>query len=419
MTPRSDPALDWLATRVSPRACLLVAVLGLADAVAAQPSGGLEAASIEDWTALTEPLLSSIEEEEARNGPMSPNLVDMLVRLGLTYQEYDEHALAVAVLDRALYLKRVNDGLFGLDQAPLVQRLLDSEQKIGRAANAEELEERLLELARRHRGDPRTASILRDAAERELDYYDSYRRGEIPPVLSINGSYSTQQAAATSLRRAQWHFNEAIAALARDVGEHREELTELEEELTRTYYSQVVNRRRGNEFEAGFAYGGGLFSYQRRVGYARVGSPTLGEYAQALVELADWQLLFSRNGTAVKRYEEVYGLLVKYGVPAATIEQIFPQDTPLFLPTFVPSPLQAAAVEGSTGYVDVDFEVAKYGQPRRVTVVDASGYDADAASKEVASLIGRARFRPNPLADGATEYRLRYSLADGSLTPRL
>jgi hypothetical protein len=78
-----------------------------------------------DWTAITEPLLSSIEDEEARNGPFSGALVELLASLGLAYQEYDEHVLAASVLDRALSLKRVNDGLFGLEQVPLVERLID------------------------------------------------------------------------------------------------------------------------------------------------------------------------------------------------------------------------------------------------------------------------------------------------------
>ena len=144
------------------------------------------------------------------------------------------------------------------------------------------------------------------------------------------------------------------------------------------------------------------------------------DYAQALIELADWSLLFSRNGTAVKRYAEAHALLVANGVPAASIEELFPADTPVFLPTFAPTPFDGAAGAGSAGYVDVDFEVGKYGQPRDVTIVAMAGDAAAAASKELAAAINRGRFRPSPLAEeNWTGYRLRYSLADGSLTPRL
>ena len=142
------------------------------------------------------------------------------------------------------------------------------------------------------------------------------------------------------------------------------------------------------------------------------------DYARTLVELADWSLLFSRNGTAVKRYAEAYALLVEQRVPAASIEELFPADTPVFLPTFAPTPLDGAAVAGSTGYVDVDFEIGKYGQPRKINIVAAAGDDAAAMSKHLVAAIGNGRFRPSPVAEGATAYRLRYSFADGSLTPR-
>ena len=55
--------------------------------------------SAEDLLKITEPLLTSIAEEEARNGPYSADLVALLTSLGLTYQENGEDVLAVTVLD--------------------------------------------------------------------------------------------------------------------------------------------------------------------------------------------------------------------------------------------------------------------------------------------------------------------------------
>ena len=80
-----------------------------------------------------------------------------------------------------------------------------------------------------------------------------------------------------------------------------------------------------------------------------------------------------------------------------------------------------AAGAGSTGYVDVDFEVGKYGQPRKVTIVAVAGERCRRdVEGSLTAAIHRGRFRPSPLAQEEwTGYRLRYSLADGSLTPRL
>ena len=109
-------------------------------------------------------------------------------------------------------------------------------------------------------------------------------------------------------------------------------------------------------------------------------------------------------------------------VPAAIqaqIDALFPAQTPVFLPAFAPTPLEELGVVGSSGYVDVDFEVGKYGVARKVQVVAVAGDGAAAASKAVVAAINHARFRPNPGTEDVTSYSVRYSLADGRLTPRL
>jgi tetratricopeptide (TPR) repeat protein len=364
----------------------------------------------EDFSAITEPLLATIGEEEARNGPLSRDLIDPLTSLGLAYQENGDHLLAVAVLDRALHLQRVDAGLFTMDQAALVRRIIDSERAIGRSGSAEELEARLLELARRNFADPRSVTIFRDAAERNFDYYERYRRGEIPAAFALDETRA--ETAMMSLWRARGHYNEAIAAVRRSGGTEPGELVELEEHLTRTYYVEGSERRGFSRND--FGYYGGVMSYRRRLGYLNDGSPTAIEYARTLVELADWSLLYSVNGTAMKTYTQAHALLVEQQVPAASIEELFPTDVPVFLPAF--ESLGGAPIEGSAGHVDVDFEIGKYGQPRRVTIVSVAGAEAQAASKELIAAISRGRFRPN--LDGPTAYRVRYSLADGTLTPR-
>jgi hypothetical protein len=393
------------------------AAVGVAAAEADAP--GTKDDSADDLTAITDPILTSIAEEEARNGPYSAKLVELLTSLGLAYQEHDENVLAVAVLDRALYLKRVNEGLFGIEQAALLERLIDSETAIGRADSVDELRERLLDLARHNRGDVRSASIFREAAEREVDEYKRFLRGEIPATLTIGMAESPQQVAARGVWRARRLYNEAMWGLMSNPREHQAELAELEEGLVRTYYLEASSRSRWYQGVDDPLYGLGLGSYQRRVGYTGAASPGEAvDHARALVELADWSLLFSRNGTAVKRYAQAYSMLVEQRVSATSIEEFFPTNTPVFLPAFAPPPLDGAVVAGSSDYVDVDFEIGKYGQPRKVTIVAAEGNDAQLISKQLASAIGGGRFRPSPVSDGA-EYRLRYSLADGSLTPRL
>jgi len=405
------------------KAWLAAAAFAAASAAVAADAPGARsdaADSVDALTKTTEPLLAGIAAEEARNGPFSADLIGLLTSLGLAYQEHGEDALAVAVLDRALYLKRVNEGLFGIEQVALVKRLIESEAALGQAATVDELRGRLLDLARHNRNDERSAAIFREAAEREVGEYERYLRGEIPAALTIGSIANSPQAmAAGGVWRARRLYNEAIWGLMSNPRENKAELADLEEGLARTYYLEATNRSRYYVGVDDPLYGLGLGSYQRRVGYTGVGSAVEAvDYARALIELADWSLLFSRNGTAVKRYAQVYSMLVDQRVSESSIQEFFPTNTPVFLPTFAPPPLEGVVIAGSSDYVDVDFEIGKYGQPRKINVVAVQGRDAAAISKQLAAAIGSGRFRPSPVSEGA-EYRLRYSLADGSLSPRL
>lgn len=396
-----------------------VCLLGVAGGAAAQARSAADELAALD--AATEPLLKRVEEEQARSGSFAPELIGPLTALGLAYQEHGAHDLAVAALDRAYYLHRFNEGLHDLDQVPLVRRLIESERALGRYGRAAELELRLLEIARRNRNDLRSVSILREAAERQLAFYERDLREAAPAAIGVGGPGPM-----FGIRRARALYEEAIATVVANEAYGRE-LAELEEALTRTYYFEARRQRPASLDPADRAtkqrlsmYDLGRKSYQRRVGYAANGAANADEAARALVELGDWSIVFSRNGTGLKDYAKAHALLVASGASEAAIEELFPTDVPVFLPTFAVSPLAALADGQSTGYVDFDFEIGRYGQPRRTRIVATEGADAAASARAVAAAIARSRFRPSPFAETerATRYRLRYSLADGSLTPR-
>ena len=82
------------------------------------------------------------------------------------------------------------------------------------------------------------------------------------------------------------------------------------------------------------------------------------------------------------------------------------------LPTFLPNPLQT---EPSARYIEVSFEITKYGESRRVEILGAAPEVSDAAKDELVTLIKGSRFRPRvkdgELA-GAVPVVLRYYLDD-------
>jgi hypothetical protein len=66
------------------------------------------------------------------------------------------------------------------------------------------------------------------------------------------------------------------------------------------------------------------------------------------------------------------------------------------LPTFKPNPLDTPL---TARYIDVGFEVTRYGESRRIEIVGATAGVPDSAKTSLVSIIKASRFRPR-VTDG-------------------
>jgi hypothetical protein len=128
--------------------------------------------------------------------------------------------------------------------------------------------------------------------------------------------------------------------------------------------------------------------------------------------MADWDLLYSHNGRAIESYEVARGMLQDSGSPASTVEQLFAPATPIVLPAFQPNPLARDETRAETGYIDVEFEITKYGRSRAVEILDDANA-THASKQDLMALIKSSRYRPR-LTEGvfsdAAPVRMRYYL---------
>jgi tetratricopeptide (TPR) repeat protein len=444
-------------------------------------------------------IVERIALEEARSGPYSEDLIAPLSDLALLYQDRGEHDLAGAAITRARQVVRANEGLHSLEQIPLLQQLIANEEVLGRLETANELEQELLTLAKRHPDDLRTVPVFREIAAKRMTLLRQYLAGEFPPQMvlgcyhgwprggvyqgSINRDSTSciagnrNDAIRTIVADAQTNYAAAIAVMLRKGLYWSDELQSLELELVR---SIDVLRDRGahdqrfrdsgltearldlepwrswwdavrplaewelaqppasseqGEQPAGqqkpsepatelgqvthpsaelVDYGFGRKSLERLLAYEKATSAPLPEQIAALVRVADWDLLYSYNSRALGQYERAHELLKQAGAPAS-IAELFSPITPVVLPTFVPNPLDSDATEASTRYIDVAFEVSRYGDSRRIEILDTTMNATDADKTHLVRLIQRSRFRPR-LTEGelarASPVVLRYYLPE-------
>lgn len=143
---------------------------------------------------------------------------------------------------------------------------------------------------------------------------------------------------------------------------------------------------------------------------AASGNPT--RQADAITQLADWDLMYSRHGQAVKGYERAYAMLEEVGATPEAIEDAFAPPMPVVLPAFQPNPLAKDETRQATGHVDLAFAITKYGRGRDIELIGAENATPDAVEGLV-SFVKTARFRPRVsggrFAD-ATPVVVRYHL---------
>jgi tetratricopeptide (TPR) repeat protein len=378
---------------------------------------------LRSWSDLADDYLQAIEAEESRNGPYSEDLVDPLLSLGLGHQEHGQHDLAIDAFERALQVRRVNEGLRNLDHLPLLESMAESYSARGDVVGVTDVEGRMLELGMMNPSDPRSVDVLRTAADRELAQYEWYRENGFPPQVTISSNRnggppqfgSGGYRASFGLRQARRNYMVAIQNILRRGAYDHEDLVELEQELTRTYYLELTGGSSLSPNRSALLYSLGRNSYRRRVVYAAARSNSPTEFAKALVELADWDLLFSRNGQALGRYQEAYEMLVRWDAPEEEIKEIFDPETPVTLPTFVPNPLEADEPNRQAEHIDVAFKLGRFGTSRRIDFVDVSDDISRKERRRLLRVIAGNRYRPRLIdgePDSTTPVSLRYFVDD-------
>ena len=115
----------------------------------------------------------SLELLEATTGISSRRLVVPLAGLGAVYAAKDEHQVAAELFDRALAVSRRSDGLFNLEQLPLIEQAADSRYAMSDFGGAEREHLYALKIAEQNYGfgDERTLPLLIDLAS----FYESLR----------------------------------------------------------------------------------------------------------------------------------------------------------------------------------------------------------------------------------------------------
>lgn len=366
-----------------------------------------ESAPVDTLLRSAEPTTAILPPADVESvGPDGP-----VMTAALRFEADGAHDLAIAVIDEALQVVRATHGLYSLEQAPWLQRLIANEEARDNPARAWDLEQELLDLARRHPDDVRIVPVLREVAAKREDILARYIGGGFPEQIVLGCYYSPRRGwsrggncrsgsrnvvVRTLLSESRRHYNNAIRIILNQGLEYIDELRAIDLALVRTSYRYAHYLG---------SYDVGRRSLVRLAAVDAMNSEPQLTRVTALVELVDWDLLFvdgatrrsrdERSDALVERYERAYELLAHEGTPQASIDRLFSPELPVVLPTFLPNPLAPAQTQrGSQRYIDVSFVVTRLGYSDRIEILETTLDATEAEMDALVDLIESSRFRP-------------------------
>ena len=318
----------------------------------------------------------SLELLEATQGISSRRLVVPLAGLGAVYAAQDQHEVAAELFDRALAVSRRADGLFNLQQLPLIAQAADSRYAINDFGGSERERMYALKVAEQNYGygDERTIPPLLDLAV----FYEGLREYIAARMMYLRARDVAMQKSGYSAP--------AVKALVGIARTHRMQYTMDPETLDsqQPARDEVTGEMVGKVYRESrvpppAADRSGLKSAQTALELLRSTSdPPKDLMTETLIELGDWFQSTSRPTISMPYYAEAAGIFD--AVVAADPLMGHPLKAPRMV--FYRPPVSASrGLNTLSGQYVIrktvfSFLVSEVGLPEEITVVSTTMEEA-------------------------------------------
>ena len=370
-----------------------------------------------------------LEHLEADGGAYNPALSEVLTRLGITYKEYGRYDEALENLQRAAHITRVNEGLYSSAGIPILEELITLHASLGQWEDVGARYQQMYRIHERNIGQDTEDMLpaLENLSDWHMRAFHQGAGGEpINHLLSARSLY----ASATQLITASPLYNDDKLAHAL-----------RKEALVNYYLASYIPVNDGGSFTFSMNTGdaasmttqenlvmSGYMQGRRaleQVVELRTSNPesTLQERVDALTELGDWHLLFSRRTTAIGYYKMAWQEVESareagLDAPGPLYEK--PRALPI-LPAEIDDAITDTMPPEKTGYVMVQFSIGETGRANDFEVLEALPAQTEVGTElQVDKLLSRlrsTRFRPRfdngePVVTDNVVYKYTYPLEE-------
>ena len=346
---------------------------------------------------------SRIADLEAAEGPHAEELIEVRQSLGLLLQQAGEHGRAVEALQDALQSVRVNEGLYSMNQVPIVEAIIDSNVALSARDELRRNYEYLFWLHQRNFGDGNAGlvPVIKRIGRWYFDLYNfSPPNTTVEPLIAADDLYSRALDIlpddAPSRDRADILYKVAVINhhVAEDVQDPMLSHREIREAMIphgrpTPYLNEIAVR----QYYADQSFYKGKRSLKRIVEDYEANLPgTITEYARALVFMGDWLTVQRRVIEGARMYRTAWTALAEHDAPPALADELFGEPQPIEqLP--IPGEEEPETREDSY-YADALLDVPESGWPRNIRIQAVHPPAETTLIKRAERGIAATRYRP-------------------------
>lgn len=354
----------------------------------------------------------AIAEIESSQGAYAEGLQEQLLSLGLSLQQQGRHEEAVSVLKRGVHLARINNGLYSIDQIPLLQTEIASHMARGQFLEADERQMYLYRVQQRtlDRGEVRAQALMQQARWQRRAFEMGVGEQGFARLLTMWDLYRLA-------------LNDVVA-------QQGETSMELLAPLDGMLQSQYLIAGYQGETSGGNGFGGddlaarqsqGRFNAYRSQSYKKGQAVIQAMYdieqennggdkvaaAESLVMLGDWMLWHGERESAFEVYRDALMELAEVDDAQQHEERLF--GTPVALPSLAGVRPLPEPIAPETGNLLLEFGVNNRGRVVDLERIETATESADgelaadeveqaeqntAATNRLMRKLRKTRFRP-------------------------
>ena len=268
-----------------------------------------QATNAQDNNSNIEQYLEEIDRIEATEGAYSAALPDLLMSLGMSYQEKVDYENANLAFQRGMQLEKINYGLFSLGQTPYLQEIANTHRLLGDWEQSQKAIDQFYIVNEKNFGekDQRMVPIIESMLDWHAESYNSRDPKDSFPSLSAMERLAAKMHVILDdsadlgdpltpekyLRIGKIQY--MLARHIKDFG--------LPQESGMSITTDRYATERNSPLTSHNYYSRGSAALQKVVKSVMEQKPSiLLDQIEAIANLGDWYLIFGQSGSATKAY---------------------------------------------------------------------------------------------------------------------